>query len=234
MTRLLFINRYLWPDIESTGQNLNDLCADLSSEYEITFVAGPSPDPKERRCKPWTTQGDRGYTVLRTWGTRLPKRSLTARLLNFGSFYLLAGLAALTVRRPDILIAETDPPLVGALGALLKHRWGCHFVYNVRDLYPDIAVVTGGVKNRLLLWLLNHGNLLAYKSADLIVVLGNSMRDRVLAKGVPAEKVVVVPNWSDCRAIRPMTNSRYRAEFGDKFVVMYSGNLGLSQQLRSF
>ncbi len=142
-------------------------------------------------------------------------------------------MAALQVKRPDIIIAETDPPLLGALGALLKWRWNCRLVYNVRDLYPDIAIANGALKSRFLLGLLERANRLSYRSADCIIVLGEDMRQRLLAKGVAPEKIALVPDWVDCRNIRPMPSSHFRRQFGQSFVVMYSGNLGLSQQLET-
>lgn len=142
-------------------------------------------------------------------------------------------MAALGVKHPDIVIAETDPPVLGVLGALLKRRWNCRLVYNVRDLYPDIAIANGALKSRFLLGLLERANRLSYRSADCIIVLGEDMRQRLLAKGVAPEKIALVPDWVDCRSIRPIPSSPFRRQFGQSFVVMYSGNLGLSQQLET-
>lgn len=169
--------------------------------------------------------------IIRTWGTRFPKTPLIARLLNLGTYYMLASLATVRLERPDVIIAETDPPLLGALAALLKRRWRCRLVYNVRDLYPDIAVATGGVRNRFLLAVLRRANRFAYARADTIVTLGHDMARRIIAKGVPAEKVVVIPDWVDCSRVTPLESNPFRSRFGDRFVVMYSGNLGLTQQL---
>ncbi len=174
-----------------------------------------------------------GISIIRTWGTRLPKRRLPLRFLNLGTYYMLAGLAALRVKRPDIIIAETDPPLLGALGAMLKRRWNCRLVYNVRDLYPDIAIANGALKSRMLLGLLERANRLSYRDADCVIVLGEDMRQRLLAKGVSPEKIALVPDWVDCRTIRPIRSSPFRSQFGESCVVMYSGNLGLSQQLET-
>lgn len=172
-------------------------------------------------------------SIVRTWGTRLPKQRLPMRMLNLATYYFLAALAARRVKRPDVIIAETDPPLLGLLGALLKRRFKCRLVYNVRDLYPDIAYANGGVRNRFLLWLLEYGNQRAYDASDRIIVLGEDMRQRVLKKGVPENKLTIVTDWVDCAQIRPVEDSPFRRELGESFVVMYSGNLGLSQQLET-
>ncbi|HUA32233.1 MAG TPA: glycosyltransferase family 4 protein [Candidatus Binataceae bacterium] len=207
------------------------MCEDLSLAHEITFIAGPSYHVGERARRLWTRERMGRVTIIRTWGTRLPKQRLPLRLTNLATYFALATIAAMRLERPDIIVAETDPPLLGALGAILKRRWQCRLVYNVRDLYPDIAHAIGGVKNPLLLSLLERGNRLAFDRADRVVVIGHDMRARVLAKGVPEDRTVVVPDWVDCERIRPLASNPFRAQFGDKFVVMYSGNLGLSQQL---
>ncbi len=209
------------------------MCEDLSSEHEVTFIAGPSYHVRTRGRGFIRRETHGAISIIRTWGTRLPKRRLPLRFLNLGTYYMLAGLAALRVKRPDIVIAETDPPLLGALGAMLKRRWNCRLVYNVRDLYPDIAIANGALKNRVLLGLLERANRISYRDADCVIVLGEDMRQRLLAKGVPPEKIALVPDWVDCRKIRPIQSSPFRSQLGESFVVMYSGNLGLSQQLET-
>jgi glycosyltransferase involved in cell wall biosynthesis len=233
-TRVLFLNRSFWPDREATGQFLTELCDDLSQDNEITVVAGPSyhaEDNRPRGLRLWSRDRRGKVTIIRTWGTRFSKSNLAGRLVNLGTYYLLAAIVAFRLPRPDVIVAETDPPLLGALAAVLKRRWGCRLVYNVRDLYPDIAEVTGGVRSPFLLELLRRGNDYAYERADLIVTLGHDMARRIVDKGVPPDKVVVVPDWVDCGRIRPLDSNPLRRSFGDKFVVMYSGNIGLSQQL---
>ncbi|HYL60434.1 MAG TPA: glycosyltransferase family 4 protein [Candidatus Acidoferrales bacterium] len=232
-TRILFLNRSFWPDLEATGQFLTELCDDLSQDHEVTIVAGPSYHAGSAGRRPWSRETRGKVSIIRTWGTRFPKSILLGRLTNLGTYYLLAAIAAFRLERPDVIVAETDPPLLGALAALLKQRWGCRLVYNVQDLYPDIAEATGGLRSPLLLELLRRANDFAYERADLIVTLGQDMARRIIDKGVPADKVVVVPDWVDCRRIRPLESNQFRRSFGGKFVVMYSGNVGLSQQLET-
>jgi colanic acid biosynthesis glycosyl transferase WcaI len=233
-TRVLFLNRSFWPDREATGQFLTELCDDLSQDHEVTIVAGPSyhtNDGNSAGFRLWSRERRGKITIIRTRGTRFSKSNLAGRLVNLGTYYLLAAIVAFRLPRPDVIVAETDPPLLGALAAVLKRRWGCRLVYNVRDLYPDIAEVTGGVRSPFLLDLLRRGNDYAYERADLIVTLGHDMARRIVDKGVPTDKVVVVPDWVDCGRIHPLDSNPLRRSFGDKFVVMYSGNIGLSQQL---
>jgi colanic acid biosynthesis glycosyl transferase WcaI len=235
-TRVLFLNRSFWPDREATGQFLTELCDDLSTDHEVTIVAGPSYHTKDGNAggfRLWSRERRGKVTIIRTAGTRFSKSNLAGRLVNLGTYYLLAAIVAYRLPRPDVIVAETDPPLLGALAAVLKRRWGCRLVYNVRDLYPDVAEVTGGVRSPFLLEMLRRGNEYAYERADLIVTLGHDMARRITKKGVPTEKVVVIPDWVDCGRIRPLEGSQFRRSFGNKFVVMYSGNIGLTQQLEA-
>jgi colanic acid biosynthesis glycosyl transferase WcaI len=179
----------------------------------------------------WERRGE--ITIIRTWGTRFSKTRLAGRITNLATYYMLAALGAWRIQRPDIIIAETDPPLLGALGAALKRRFGCRMVYNVRDLYPDIAYANRGLKNPALLALLTRANSFAYRHADEVVTLGHDMAERIVAKGVCADKVSVIPDWVDTTLIRPLAHNQFRAQFGERFVVMYSGNIGLSQQLET-
>lgn len=237
-THILFLNRSFWPDCEATGQFLTELCEDLAVEHRVTFLAGPACNPgpaapAARRARPWGRERHGQVEIVRTWGTRLPKRKLPLRLLNLGSYFALAAVASLTIDRPDVIVTSTDPPLLGLLGVWLKRRWNCRLAYNVRDLYPDIAQINGGMRNRPLLNLLAWANRKAFAAADRIIVLGDDMRERIAAKGVAPERITVVPDWVDCAAIKPVTKNPVRESFGSKFVVMYSGNLGLSQQLET-
>jgi glycosyltransferase involved in cell wall biosynthesis len=154
-------------------------------------------------------------------------------MLNLGSYFAMAAAASTWIRRPDLIVAATDPPLLGLLGSRLKRRWNCRLAYNVRDLYPDIAAVNGSLRNQASLRLLAYANRHAFAAADRIIVVGHDMRERLLAKGVAPELVTVIPDWADCTAIKPLRHNRLRDSFGGKFVVMYSGNLGLSQQLET-
>ena len=229
----MFLNRSFWPDTEATAQFLAELCEDLSGEHDITFIAGPSHHRAQAPRRLWTRERFGTVSIVRTWGTRFPKRLLPLRVANLATYYLLAALAAFRQQPPEIVIAETDPPLLGAVGAMLKRHWGCRFVYNVRDLYPDIARVTGAVKSRVLLGLMERGNQLAYRWADRIIAVGHDMAQSLIDKGISPARVTVVPDWVDCDSIRPLERNAFRTSFGDKFVVMYSGNLGLSQQLET-
>jgi glycosyltransferase involved in cell wall biosynthesis len=233
--RLLFLNRSYYPDVEATGQPLTELCSDLARQHEVTVIAGRpnnAPGVDADRLPPRETHA--GVRIVRVGNRRFDKRSFFSRVVGLLSYLLLAVWAALRQRRPDVIVVETDPPVLGTLGAFLKVWHRCRLVFYLQDLYPEVGLILGRLKPGLLTALLHRATQLGLRHADRVVVLGEDMRRRVLARGIPAEKIAVVPNWVDVDAIRPLgVPSPFRAEVGtgDRFVVMYSGNLGLSQNL---
>ncbi|HXN87678.1 MAG TPA: glycosyltransferase family 4 protein [Candidatus Binataceae bacterium] len=229
--RILFLNRSFWPDTDATGVLLAELAEDLAATHEVTVICGPANTRPHRSRMPFRRESFGAVKIVRTFGASLSKKNIPGRCLNLTVYFILAALAALR-ERPDVIVAETDPPLLGLLGAIVARIRRCRFVYYCQDLFPDIAQATGGLKSRPLLWGLGQANNFAYRRANAIVVLANDMADRLRRKGVPADRIVVAPNWIDCGKVRPENLQMTFREFGH-FVVMYAGNLGLSQSLET-
>jgi glycosyltransferase involved in cell wall biosynthesis len=148
------------------------------------------------------------------------------------SYLILAFWVGLRSRRPDVIVVETDPPVLGLLGAVLARWHRCPFIYYLQDLYPEVGLALGRLRPGILTRFLHWATQVGLKKADRIIVLGEDMRAKVVSRGIAPEKITLVPNWADTDAIvpRPRTNP-WSDEPHDDLVVMYSGNLGLSQNL---
>jgi glycosyltransferase involved in cell wall biosynthesis len=231
--RVLVLNRSYWPDVEATGQLLTELCEELARDCQVTVIAGQPNHSFETGELP-ARETRNGVTIIRVRNRRYSKSSLWSRAVGLSSYLLLSSWHALRQPRPDVVITESDPPLLGMLGAVLRRWHRCKLVNYLQDLYPEVGLALGRLRPGPLTALLRATTQIGLRAADRVVVLGRDMRQRVAARGVPEERVVMVPNWSDTTAIRPAPPSRaLRAAWGvgDRFVVMYSGNLGLSQNL---
>jgi colanic acid biosynthesis glycosyl transferase WcaI len=231
--RTLFINRSFYPDVEATGQLLTELCSDLARRHEVTVIVGrPNYVAADRPLPSRETQ--QGVDIVRVRNLRFSKMGMMSRAIGLASYLVLAFRAALQQRRPDAIVVETDPPALGALGALLKWWHRCPMVFYLQDLFPEVGLALGkfrpGPLTAFLRWLTNVG----LRHADRVVVIGEDMKRRVLDRGVAPRRVVVIPNWADTRALQPAEGPnplRIEWGMGERFVVMYSGNLGLSQGL---
>jgi colanic acid biosynthesis glycosyl transferase WcaI len=232
--RLQFINRSYWPDVEATGQLLTELCEDLADNFDVTVICGM---PRKGVGVPpgameLSERG--GVRIRRVRHTRFDKASFSGRLINMLTFQAAATWSSLTAPPADIVVVETDPPFLCLLGRLLQIVRGSRLVCYLQDIYPDIAVALGKLRAGLLARLLRSAFFYCYRCSDAVVVLSRDMRDLLAAGNVSAERLHVVPNWVDISEIYPVKTAnelRQRFDLEHKFVVMYNGNLGMSQNL---
>jgi colanic acid biosynthesis glycosyl transferase WcaI len=228
--RLLFFNRSYHPDVEATGQLLTELCTDLATRHAVHVVAGQPNFVAVTGGGLGLLQEDHheGVTVTRVRNLRFSKKSLLGRALGLLTYLVLAFWVGLRARRPDVIVVETDPPLLGLLGAILARWHRCAFVYYLQDLYPEVGLALGRLRPGLLTRLLHWATQVGLRRAEAIIVLGEDMRAKVLRRGISADKIAVVPNWADTDLIYPLSPLSSR---DGNLIVMYSGNLGLSQNL---
>lgn len=210
--------------------------------HQVRVITGMPNYPQRQiydgyRGKLYTTEERNGVTIQRSYVWIKPKPSLLDRLLLDGSFVVTSFFQALRGWRPDVILL-TVPPLPVALPAtLLGWLHNCPVVLNVQDILPEAAVHVGLLRNKPLIRVLEALEKFAYRSAHTISVIAEGFVDNLVGKGVPAEKITCIPNWVDTHFIRPLPkrNNAFRAAHGleDKFVVMYSGNIALTQGLET-
>lgn len=233
--RLLFVNRSYWPDVESTGQHLTELCEDLSEQFEVTVIAGqPNHNPAEARFRTRGVELRHGVRICRIGHSRFSKRFLPGRAVNQLSFLAGAAWAAWSLPRPDVVVVQSDPPWLCFLGALLQRGCRARLILNLQDLYPDVAIALGKVPNSRLVQTLRAAMARTYRRADRIFVPGRNMQTHLTSFGVAPDRVRCIPNWVDLAQIHPCPEANaFRSRHGldGRFVVMYSGNLGLCQPL---
>lgn len=236
---VVFLNRSFWPDTEATGQLLTELATDLASWFDVTVIAGlPNHVEADEQLHATVcgTAEYRGVSIHRVWHSRFSKHSRLGRLVNLVTFTLSAWQAGRRLcRRPDVLVAETDPFFLPLVGRRLQLKFGgCPLVCYLQDLYPDIAVVVGKVREGWITRTIRRMLFDVYRRAKRVIVLSRDMRQRCESYGVPAAALQVISNWADTDVVQPIkSENAFRREHGleGKFVVMYSGNMGLVHDL---
>src|ERR1700683_3699738 len=190
---ILLLNEYYPPDTSATAKMAAQVAEALAQRHQVTVVAGrPSYDPDARYAYALLRRGTSNKVTVECVGsTAYPRHQMPRRVTNYLSYLALAVPRALALRA-DVVLAMTDPPVAGIAGAFVARLAGRPFVYNIRDLYADMAV--GGDIVRPSRWVERWEKMhrSALKQASRVIVLGDDMRDRILAKGVAPEKVVVV------------------------------------------
>jgi colanic acid biosynthesis glycosyl transferase WcaI len=247
--RILVLCPHFAPDVAPTGEVMSRIVTELAARDHELHVVTALPWYQHHALEPgWDGQLVR--TERTSWGriSRVhpfptDKRNIPARALAFGGFTALAAAVAVPTRpRPDVVLAMSPPLTLGPAGWLAGRLRKVPFVFNIQDVFPDVAIELGHLTGERAIAAARWLERITYRHADAVTVLSDDLADNVRAKIGPAEpgrhrdprRVHVIPNFVDTDWIRPApTENAYRAEFGlsGRRVVMYAGNVGLSQAL---
>ena len=230
--KILLLNLYYPPDTSATAKMAHTVVDALSTRHSVTVLCGrPSYDPTERRAwRLYRTELAGPVRIIRTGSTDFPRMKMKKRVLNYLSYVALAVPRALLVRC-DVVLAMTDPPFEGIAGAFVAMLKRKPFVYNIRDMYPDMAVGGSIVQPGLLVRLWERLHRWALRRATRVIVLGDDMRARIIAKGVDPSRAVIVRDGAEVlppNAPLPTPDPDVvRAIRGNfSFVLLHAGNLG--------
>jgi glycosyltransferase involved in cell wall biosynthesis len=226
---ILLLNQYYPPDTSATAKMAAQVAEKLAERHQVTVIAGrPSYDPDEFYPFAFLRRDIRdNVTVERVASTAYPRHQMRRRVSNYLSYLALAVPRALAIH-PDIVLAMTDPPVAGIAGAFIARMADRPFVYNIRDLYPDMAIGGDIVQpNRWVdRWEKMHRR--ALHQAARVIVLGDDMRERIISKGVSPDRVVVVRDGASFPPLLPERDDLVvqKIRCGFPFVVLHAGNLG--------
>lgn len=232
--RLIFINRFYWPNESATAQLLHDLARHLAAQgHDVTVITSDSADSARPRRE--TAAGVR----IRRVSHHSQRIGVATKGREFGLFLIGAARALFALARRDtVVVAMTDPPLLGIMAGLVSGLRGARLVNWTQDIYPEIAI---RLSNRrapalaasLLLPLRN----LAWRQSEHCVAISEGMARHLYDAGVPPADISVIANWAP-QGLAPQPASAgdaLRTEWGlrGQFVVAYSGNLGRVHDLDS-
>ena len=238
--RLVVVTPHFAPDTAPTGAIVTRIVEELAHrDHEIEVITA-LPWYRDHKIEP----GYEGKLTRREdtpWGRVVrvhpfptsDKRDILRRAAAFGGFSVLAGAVGVRGPKVDGVLALSPPLTLGIDGWAIAKARGGSFVFNIQDVYPDVAVELGMLTNRSLIRIAHGLERFCYKRADAVTVLSDDLKSN-LSKKVDPSKIHVIPNFVDTGSIQPSEKENaYRREFGleGKTVVMYAGNVGLSQSL---
>lgn len=225
MTSILFINRVYPPSSGATGDMLRDLATGLAARGNEVSVL----------C-----MGDSGSAVERIDGVRVVRIggvfSRRNTLLRAAAYvFMIPSLLvrALLLRRTDVVVTMTDPPMLAVLGPMIAFFKRNQIIHWAQDLYPEVAEELGVLpRGSAATRLLREVSSIALRHADAVVSIGRCMTARLRGRGVVYCRIREIPNWSPPVAPVPVGENKFRASLGigDAFVVAYSGNMGLAHE----
>ena len=220
--QVLLINQFFWPDTAATGQLLSDVARKIDPEsHAVIALCGKSVYGAVDSASPPPVK------IVQCAGLAF-SRGKFGRVVSYAAFLLGAMAQGIRSPKPDIVLTLTTPPLISLVGTLLKSFRGArHFIWEM-DVYPDIAVDLKVLKQKSVVTrLVGFLADVPRKRADGIIALGEDMKARLMARGIPAERIIVAENWADGEEIVP-------GPFSDgPLVVHYSGTFGLAHEERT-
>ena len=185
--QILVVNQYFHPDRSATSQLLTELCEDLSEHHDVTVVAGrPSYDPSETRELHGFLAEDRhgSIRVLRSWSTTFPRTNMAGRLTNYATYLMSCMAGAIRATRPDVVLTMTDPPVVAVAAAAASAVHKVPFVYVNQDVFPEVGVALGRIRQPTLVRSLTALNRSLRRRAASVVAIGRDMERRLVALGL--------------------------------------------------
>jgi colanic acid biosynthesis glycosyl transferase WcaI len=239
--RILLLSTYFRPDVASTGVIMTKLAEEFVGKgHEVTVVTSvPHYDTEQVRPKRWKKGACRelrdGIQIYRVRICAADDRSSVARrILSYGTFGLFSAFRGVTLPQHDVILVPSPPLSNGVIGDFLSRLRRVPFVYNVQDIWPDVAIRAGVLKNDKAIRTLKKMESYVYRRAAKISVISEGFRRNLLAKGVADDKMFVIPNFIDTEFVTPLPKKNYfsrKYALENKFVVLFAGNMGFSQGL---
>jgi glycosyltransferase involved in cell wall biosynthesis len=260
---VLFLNQFFYPDISATAQHAFDLAKFLQSRGDkVSAVASRSIYGRTGSALPAEEIVD-GIEIHRVTSSVFGKRGIASRSYDFVAFNVACLFKAISLPKHDVVICLTTPPFIALVGMVLRWMKGTRFVFWTMDLYPDVPLAAGVIKRGSFAHsVFSKLDRFCLRRADLVVVLGRCMRDRVLANGVSPARLATITPWSDPEEVPNIPPRRFAPSFdtvlagrttsmdlkpviagansfreewniGNRFVIEYSGNCGVGHDVAS-
>lgn len=245
--KLLIYAHYFYPDVASTGQILAELAEGMIDAFDITVICVvPSYSgviEEKYKSKRIYIEEYKGIKLVRVRVPEFEKSNKISRIKNLLAYFFNSLIATAKIEKQDYIYTISQPPILGGvLGVLGKWIKGGKLIYNIQDFNPEQTIAVGYAKNKLLLNTVMAVDKFSCKNSDKVIVVGRDMQEtlknRFNNKKVPSN--VFINNWINEKEIYPLDQNhpkiiafKEKYNLKDKFIIMYSGNIGLYYDLEN-
>ena len=247
MKKVLFITNYFYPEVASIAQLYTELCENMMDQFQITVLCAVPCYSGEiaasYREKRFFYEKYQDIKIIRVRVAEFQKTNKLSRIKHIVSYFFNTILAIFKAEKPDIVFTCSQPPILGGLlGVIAKRLRNAKLIYNIQDFNPEQTEAVGYSKNKFILTIAKFLDNHSCKYSDLVITVGRDMQEtlcnRFQGKKVP--KNIVINNWIDENQIYPLPGNQddvlqFKKRYGldGKFVIMYSGNIGLFYDLEN-
>lgn len=243
--KLLIFAHYYAPDTASTGQILKDQAEGMLDEFDVTVICvvpsyGGTIEDKYKTQKYYFEELN-GVKIIRVRVPEFTKANKVSRVKNIISYFFGALGAAMKVGKQDYVFTISQPPILGGLlGVLGKWMKHAKMIYCIQDFNPEQVMAVNYSSNKLILNAMMFADKFSCRHSDLVITVGRDLVDTLKNrfKGYKVPKYAMINNWIDEKEVYPLPQNHERVvafkkqyDLDDKFVIMYSGNIGLYYDL---
>ena len=243
--KLLIFAHYYAPDTASTGQILKDQAEGMLDEFDVTVICvvpsyGGTVEAQYKTQKYYFEELN-GVKIIRVRVPEFTKANKVSRVKNIVSYFFGALGAAMKAGKQDYVFTISQPPILGGLLGVLG-KWVKHakMIYCIQDFNPEQVMAVNYSSNILILKAMMIADKFSCRHSDLVITVGRDLVDTLKNrfKGHKIPKYAMINNWIDEKEVYPLPQGHdrvvaFRKQYGldDKFVIMYSGNIGLYYDL---
>lgn len=236
MKKIIFINRYFYPDQSATSQILSDLVFNIVQDIDADIHIITSRNTYQNNRRLDSDEIINNIKIHRVWSSKFGRKNLLGRLIDYLSFYMTTFFMLMRITsKDDVVVSKTDPPVISYVAFLVCKFRKAHLINWLQDLFPEVAGKLGLIKeNGVLFKIIKYLKDKTLVSARANVVIGTKMRDRLKCIGVLEKNIEVISNWNINKNINYIKkeNNLLINEWGleGKFVIGYSGNYGRAHE----
>lgn len=238
--KILFLTHYFPPEGNAPASRTYDNSKRwVAAGHEVTVLtcAPNVPDGKVYEGysnKLWQEEWIDGIRVIRVWTFVAANKGAALRILNYLSYFFMAGFIGLFLPRPDVLVATSPQFFCGLAGMLLAKVRRLPRILEIRDIWPESIQAVGAMKKSFVTRILEYIELFMYRTSDRIVTVGPGYKDKLIDRGVSESKIDVITNGADLEFYSPgVTNEAFQLKHGfeGKFTAAYVGTIGMASGL---
>jgi glycosyltransferase involved in cell wall biosynthesis len=232
---ILYITQYFPPETGAGASRANEMATHLSKRGHRVVVLTSFPSyltgviPSQYRRKLYYRDKLNDIDIIRVWTYPSLHHSVLSRILNYLSFCFSAIIAGLFIGKKDIVYASSPPLLVGLAGSLISFCKSSKFIFEIRDIWPDAAIIIGELKNKLIIKVAKTLEKICYARANVLVPVSKGIYVYLNDRSIPSSKLNLIENGVNPEVYYPQYhyNIRKHLNLNDKFLVLYAGLHGL-------
>jgi len=238
---IMFMTQCYAPEDVSFAVLITELATDLVKRgHQVTVVTCAPNYPFGRvysgyRNRLYQVECLDGVRVVRTWSYISPHKTFWRRIFSYGSYSATTLYGSLLAGKPEVIVSFSPPLPLGLSAWPLSRLWHVPWVLTLMDLYPEAAVAAGVLRNQAAIAFFSSMERFLYQQATHISLISEGFRQNLFGKGVPSQKISVIPVWADPDIVQPLPKKNaFRDQHGlnGQFVVMYAGTLGYTSALK--